>query len=90
MLKIGARLRITSLRASAGGPGVEFLEYLAPRTGRAIPNDERANDLSHWQTRLTVGNTNNVSQDVLSNRYIFVSPGVVDLSRGELGFARAF
>jgi hypothetical protein len=30
----GARLRITSLRA-AQEPGVELLEYLTPRTGRA-------------------------------------------------------
>ena len=47
----GARLRITSLRA-AEGPGIEFLEYLAPRDGRPFPADERANDLAHWQTRL--------------------------------------
>ena len=32
----GARLRITSLRAAAG-PGIELLEYLAPRDGRAVP-----------------------------------------------------
>ena len=50
----GAHLRITSLRA-ADGPGIEFLEYLAPRNGRAFPADERANDLVHWQTRLVVG-----------------------------------
>ncbi len=30
---LGARLRITTLRAAAG-PGVELLEYLAPRDGR--------------------------------------------------------
>jgi len=47
----GARLRITSLRAGEG-PGIEFLEYLAPRDGRPFPADERANDLVHWQTRL--------------------------------------
>jgi catechol 2,3-dioxygenase-like lactoylglutathione lyase family enzyme len=47
----GAHLRITSLRA-ATGPGIEFLEYLAPRNGRPFPPDERANDLVHWQTRL--------------------------------------
>jgi catechol 2,3-dioxygenase-like lactoylglutathione lyase family enzyme len=51
---LGARLRITSLRAEGGGPGTEFLEYLAPRDGRAIPKDERANDLTHWQTKLIV------------------------------------
>ena len=46
----GARLRITALRA-ASGPGVEFLEYLAPRDGRPYPPDARPNDLVHWQTR---------------------------------------
>jgi catechol 2,3-dioxygenase-like lactoylglutathione lyase family enzyme len=44
----GARLRITALRASAG-PGIELLEYLSPRGGRAAPSDARANDLTHWQ-----------------------------------------
>ena len=50
----GAHLRITSLRAG-DGPGIEFLEYLAPRNGRPFPADERANDLVHWQTRLVLG-----------------------------------
>jgi hypothetical protein len=31
---------------------VEFLEYLTPRDGRAVPPDARANDLAHWQTTL--------------------------------------
>ena len=47
----GARLRITSLRADAG-PGIELLEYLAPRTGRPAPPDLAANDIAHWQTTL--------------------------------------
>ena len=39
----GARLRITGLRGR-DGPGIEFLEYLAPRTdGR--PPASQANDL---------------------------------------------
>jgi catechol 2,3-dioxygenase-like lactoylglutathione lyase family enzyme len=50
----GARLRITGLRAAAG-PGIELLEYLAPRDGRARPPDARANDLLHWQTDVAVG-----------------------------------
>jgi catechol 2,3-dioxygenase-like lactoylglutathione lyase family enzyme len=45
----GARLRITTLRAM-NGPGVELLEYLAPRDGRPAPLDMKANDLAHWQT----------------------------------------
>jgi len=47
----GAHLRITTLRA-ARGPGVELLEYLAPRDGRPMPADVQANDLIHWQTAL--------------------------------------
>ena len=47
----GARLRITPC-ARAIGPGIEFLEYLAPRDGRPYPADEKPNDLIHWQTRL--------------------------------------
>ena len=47
----GAHLRITSLRA-ADGPGVEFLEYLAPRSGRAAPPDTQPDDLWYWQINL--------------------------------------
>jgi catechol 2,3-dioxygenase-like lactoylglutathione lyase family enzyme len=47
----GARLRITGLRGDSG-PGIEFLEYLAPRTGRPHPADSASNDLWHWQTRI--------------------------------------
>jgi catechol 2,3-dioxygenase-like lactoylglutathione lyase family enzyme len=51
----GARLRITTLRADNGGPGVELLEYLAPRDGRPYPNDARSNDLFHWHTTVSRG-----------------------------------
>lgn len=47
----GARLRITTLKAGRG-PGVELLEYLAPRDGRPAPLDLKANDLAHWQTTI--------------------------------------
>jgi catechol 2,3-dioxygenase-like lactoylglutathione lyase family enzyme len=47
----GSRVRITGLRA-ARGPGIEFLEYLAPGDGRPYPADARANDLVWWSTRL--------------------------------------
>jgi catechol 2,3-dioxygenase-like lactoylglutathione lyase family enzyme len=49
----GVRLRITTLRAPSG-PGVELLEYLAPRTGRPAPIDATAADLAHWQTTVVV------------------------------------
>jgi catechol 2,3-dioxygenase-like lactoylglutathione lyase family enzyme len=83
----GARLRITSMRAGAG-PGIEFLEYLAPRDGRPIPADERANDLFHWQTKLSIRNTDRAARSLLDNKSIFISRGIVSLLNGELGFSR--
>jgi len=47
----GAHLRITALRG-ARGPGIEFLEYLAPTDGRAIPADSRVTDAWYWQINL--------------------------------------
>lgn len=47
----GAHLRITGLRA-AGGPGVELLEYLAPKGGRPFPTDDTPDDLVYWRTTL--------------------------------------
>jgi len=46
-----ASLRITGLRGSSG-PGVELLEYLHPRDGRAYPESTRPNDLWFWQINL--------------------------------------
>lgn len=42
----GAHLMITTLRGEAG-PGVELLEYVAPRSGRAMPADTAATDRWH-------------------------------------------
>jgi catechol 2,3-dioxygenase-like lactoylglutathione lyase family enzyme len=51
----GARLRITALRAPRG-PGVEFLEYIAPPGGRPLPADARTNDHLAWTTALRADN----------------------------------
>jgi catechol 2,3-dioxygenase-like lactoylglutathione lyase family enzyme len=85
----GARLHITSMHATGGGPGIEFLEYLAPRNGRTVPADERPSDVIHWQTTLTVGNAEAVAVDLRANRTTFVSPGLVRLGRDDLGFTKA-
>lgn len=85
----GARLRITSMHATEGGPGIEFLEYLAPRNGRPFPTDERASDVVHWQTTLTVGNAEAAALNLRANRTMFVSPGLVQLGRNDLGFTKA-
>jgi hypothetical protein len=49
----GTRLLITSLRAPPG-PGIEFLEYLTPRSGRSFPDNTQQNDLWSWSTTLIV------------------------------------
>jgi catechol 2,3-dioxygenase-like lactoylglutathione lyase family enzyme len=49
----GARLRITALKAGHG-PGIEFLEYIAPPGGRPLPADAQANDLVFWNTQLVM------------------------------------
>jgi catechol 2,3-dioxygenase-like lactoylglutathione lyase family enzyme len=81
----GARLRITTLRA-ATGPGVEFLEYLTPHDGRAMPIDARANDLMHWQTTLVTRDIASVTHRLRASKFALVSPGIVALVEGHLGF----
>ena len=85
----GARLRITTLRAPAG-PAIEFLEYLAPGDGRPFPADHRANDLVHWQTRLLIGDSTAASQGLRAGKAAFVSPGVIAMPDGRLGFGKGF
>jgi catechol 2,3-dioxygenase-like lactoylglutathione lyase family enzyme len=76
----GARLRITALRA-ASGPGIEFLEYLAPRDGRPYPPEEKANDLIHWQTRF-LGISADEAAQTLRNT-------AIELPDGKAGFRKA-
>ncbi len=74
----GARLHITALRA-ASGPGIEFLEYLAPGDGRPYPPDERSNDLLHWQTKFSGIGVLEAAQDFRKFRSALISTGVVEL-----------
>ncbi len=76
----GARLHITALRGETG-PGVEFLEYLAPQDGRAYPADEKPNDLVHWQTRVAVTSVTSIAEALAQSKSKFVSTGVVELPR---------
>jgi catechol 2,3-dioxygenase-like lactoylglutathione lyase family enzyme len=71
----GARLRITALRA-AQGPGVELLEYLSPRNGRAMPADTRGNDIWHWQINWS-SDVGAAERAVRANHYTMISPGVI-------------
>ncbi len=85
----GARLRITAVRAESG-PGIEFLEYLAPRDGRPAPMDIGANDLLHWQTKLVTRDVTAVERSMLMNKFSLVSSGVIALPNGEMNFTKSF
>ncbi|HYC32986.1 MAG TPA: VOC family protein [Gemmatimonadales bacterium] len=84
----GARLRITGLRAQ-DGPGIEFLEYLAPRDGRAYPADARPNDLVHWQTTVLVPDAAAAAAVVRRSRFRLLSATPVAIPDTALGFAQA-
>jgi catechol 2,3-dioxygenase-like lactoylglutathione lyase family enzyme len=81
----GARLRITALRA-ARGPGIELLEYLAPRDGRSAPIDLHANDIAHWQTTVVTATLEPLLPLARAHKVSLVSPGPVSLPASALGF----
>jgi catechol 2,3-dioxygenase-like lactoylglutathione lyase family enzyme len=85
----GARLHISGLRAPAG-PGIEFLEYLAPRDGRPAPKDTRANDLWHWQTTLSATSAETVVRSLRGSNGRMISPGIAKAFDRNLGFTKGF
>jgi catechol 2,3-dioxygenase-like lactoylglutathione lyase family enzyme len=85
----GARLHITGLRAPAG-PGIELLEYVAPRDGRPFPADERANDLVHWQTTIRVADAEAAAAALRREGFRLISSEVTLLPDTALGFTRGF
>jgi len=85
----GARLQISSLRAPTG-PGIEFLEYLAPGDGRPYPLDARPNDLLHWQTTLVVPDAKAAALQLRANRAKFISNNIIEIPAKALGFKQGF
>jgi catechol 2,3-dioxygenase-like lactoylglutathione lyase family enzyme len=85
----GAHLRITALRGTSG-PGIELLDYLAPRNGRPFPEDEHANDLVHRQTVLITKSAEQAARELTVAKANFVSSGLIANQNKELGFKAAF
>ncbi len=85
----GAHLRITALRA-ASGPGVELLEYLAPRDGRPMPADTQAADHWYWQVNLQTQVPGAIFAAAINRHTPIVSGALVALPNAELGFHGAF
>jgi hypothetical protein len=74
---------------AASGPGVEFLEYVAPRDGRPYPPEEKANDLVHWQTRFSGIGTAEAAHALRKSGVRFISGGVVELPDAKAGFRKS-
>jgi len=81
----GAHLRITSLRGSQG-PGVELLEYLAPRTGRRSPTDSQPNDLWYWEINFRVPEPGAIEDLLRKSHYPLISSRVTDLGDAALSW----
>jgi hypothetical protein len=83
----GARPRITALRATSG-PGIQFLEYLAPTDGCPMPASERPNDLYHWHSRLVTSRLSPLAQQLHDRRAPFFSGSFVAVFSHALGFSK--
>jgi hypothetical protein len=68
---------------------VELLHYLSPTDGRAMPADERANDLVHWETTVRVSDIDGAFGALRRAGCEIISRDVADV-RSRLGPARGF
>jgi MIP family channel proteins len=74
----GSRVRITSLRSSAG-PGIELLEYLAPRNGQPFPRGTMANDVWHVHTTFLVADLSSASSELQRKGIQSIASGAEDV-----------
>jgi catechol 2,3-dioxygenase-like lactoylglutathione lyase family enzyme len=79
----GAVVQITGLRPpEESGPGVEFLEYRTPATGRPAPADTQSNDIVHVELAFGVDDLDGLITKLRDARVPFVSPDAVNLADG--------
>jgi hypothetical protein len=52
--------------------------------------DTRPNDLMHWHTTLLVKDAELIAKRLQMNQSAFVSPSIVTLTEGTLGFKKGF
>jgi catechol 2,3-dioxygenase-like lactoylglutathione lyase family enzyme len=83
----GAHLRITGMRTESG-PGIEFLEYLAPRDGRSLPPDSNPNDILRWNTTVLTSDVDGLVWKLRSEHIRFISSKVIVMSKGENSFSK--
>lgn len=75
-----AQVKITALRPTQGGFGIELLDYIQPGKGRPIPFDLKSNDIAYVQVELIVRDINQVVSQLQQNKILVSSPQMVQLS----------
>ena len=75
---IGAVVRITGLRPDrSAGPGIEFLQYLAPSGGRTAPGGLRPNDLELTRCIVEVDDLRSLITRLQNTNVTFISPDII-------------
>lgn len=85
----GAHLKITGLHSDFG-PGIEFLNYLSPTGGREYPKSIKANDLIHWQTKLSTKNIDELFSKINNTGYQTYTNIVTVMNKNNLNFDKGF
>jgi hypothetical protein len=67
-----------------------LLEYLAPRSGLAIPVDSQANDRWYWQINFQAADPGALYKSLVREHATLVSAEVTRLASAALGLAEAF
>ncbi len=75
-----AKVRVTALRTTQGGLGIELLDYLIPQSDRPIPNDWKSCDIAHLQVELVVNNIEQAVEQLRQNGVQFVSSQLVQFA----------
>jgi hypothetical protein len=71
-----------ALAQAPQAPMVEAVEAV----GMTVATDAQANDLMHWQTTLVTRDITGVAHRLWAGKFAFVSPALVTLAEGQLGF----
>ena len=74
-----AMVKITALRPSQGGLGIELLDYIQPADGRPMPPDLQSNDIAYVQVELVVSDMDQAVNQLQSSRQ-GILPDAVQLS----------
>lgn len=82
-----AHLHISGNKAQEG-PGVEFLEYLTPKTGRPYPSNAKADDLIHWETLMLTPDINALYQKLKAEKVRLISSEIVAIPAPDYGYKK--